>query len=187
MNQSSFPHGDSRNASDDPRYSAPIPPYQPADERPHDESGPRSEPRYVRAEPMPPRSAFPGFPGFSGFPGAPGHQGNSGSTGNPGNPGSPGHPGMPPIFTATNAQGQVVLPRKSLLLAVLLAGVLGPLGMLYSTFLGAFVLTGVWFWTVLLIQGFAPFAWVWGMAWALWAAHRKNERRRMMETYMSQW
>ena len=176
MNQSS-----SGNSSDDPRYSAPIPPYQPADEQPRDEGGPRSQPRYVRAEPMPPRSAFPGFPGFSGFPGAPGHQGNSGSAGNPANP------GMPPFFTATNAQGQVVLPRKSLLLAVVLAGVLGPLGMLYSTFLGAFVLTGVWFWTVLLFQGFAPFAWVWGMAWALWAAHRKNERRRMMETYMSQW
>ena len=177
MNQSSF----SGNSSDDPRYSAPIPPYQAADERPGDEGATRSEPRYVRAEPMPPRSTFSGFPGF---PGAPGRQGGFGTTGNPGNV---RNPGMPPIFTATNAQGQVVLPRKSLLLAVVLAGVLGPLGMLYSTFLGAFVLTGVWFWTVLLFQGFAPFAWVWGMAWALWAAHRKNERRRMMETYMSQW
>ena len=54
-----------------------------------------------------------------------------------------------------------------------------------QNWLGAFVMMGVWFWTLLLFQGAFPFVWGWGLVWALWAAHRKNERRRAMEAYVS--
>lgn len=142
------------NQPSDRDYSAPIPPFQDAP-RQHD------EPRYLRTEPMPPRSPFAGMP----FPGMR-PDGRAGTQAT--------QPGMP-----------LVLPRKSLLLATALAAFLGPLGMLYSTFLGAFVMMGVWFWTLLLFGGAFPFAWAWGVVWALWAAHRKNERRRQMENYLS--
>lgn len=146
------------NPADNRDYAAPIPPFGDADESPQQSS----EPRYLRTEPLPPRQGFPGmsFPGMQ--PGAGGAR--------------PGlQPGMP-----------LVLPRKSLLLAVALAAFLGPLGMLYSTFLGAFVMMGVWFWTLLLFSGAFPFVWAWGVVWALWAAHRKNDRRRKMEAYIGQ-
>lgn len=137
-------------------YSAPIPPLDDTRRR-------RDEPRHLHTEPLPPRSPFAGmaFPGM--WPG--------------------GRPGMQP---GMRTGVPLILPRKSLLLASVLAALLGPLGMLYSTFLGAFVMMGVWFWTLLLFGGAFPFAWVWGILWALWAAHRKNERRGRMETYLRQ-
>ncbi len=155
-------------------YSAPIPPYQP----PTDATGGASasgssgssgsQPRYLRTEPMP----SPGADRRSGFgPGV----------------GPAFGPGFGPGFGAGVAATPgvpLVLPRKSPLLAIALAALLGPLGMLYSTFLGAFVMTGVWFWTLFLFQGAIPFVWVWGMAWALWGASRTNERRRQVEAYV---
>lgn len=141
---------------DRPDHSAPIPPYQGA----RDQAGSTSEPRYLKTEPLPPRSPFEQMMGA--------HPGMRG-------PGITGPGGMP-----------VTLPRKSLLLATVLAALLGPLGMLYSTILGAFVMTGVWFWTLFLATGMVPVVWIWGMLWALWAAHRKNERRRMVEAHFAQ-
>ncbi len=89
----------------------------------------------------------------------------------------PGRPGQP-----------VRLPRKSLVLAGLLGAALGPLGMLYSTFFGAFIMMGVCFWVVFFAGLSAvPGLMLWCALWALWSAHRKNERRRMMETYLSQY
>ncbi|GAB97319.1 hypothetical protein BJY21_002791 [Kineosphaera limosa] len=148
------------------RYSAPIPPVegQVRDETRADREG---QPRYIKSEPMPPRNPFEQMMGGRQAPG--------------------GQPGMPPGLFAMQTGQPVSLGRKSLLLATVLAGVLGPLGMLYSTFLGAFVMTGVWFWTLFLAQPAVPFVWIWGMVWALWAAHRKNERRRMVEAHLAQW
>lgn len=136
-------------------YSAPIPPYEPSD-GPSDTSARSSGPRYVRSEPLPPRSGGLG----------------AGAGG--------------PLFFAARPGTPVHLPRTSLLLAVVLAGLLGPLGMLYSTIFGAFVMTAVFFWTLFLAGHLLPIVWIWGLVWALWAAHRKNERRRMMEAYLSQ-
>ncbi|MDO5710302.1 MAG: hypothetical protein Q4P32_00990 [Micrococcales bacterium] len=131
-------------------YQAPIPPFEDTAQQSH-------EPRYVKAEPLPPRTPFgPGGPRFGGDHGY-------FSSGQP-----------------------VTLPRKSLLLAGLLGGLLGPLGMLYSTFFGAFVMTGVFFWGVLFTGGqVAPILLLWSALWSVWAAHRKNERRRAMELYLS--
>lgn len=151
----------------DPEYSAPIPPYE--DKRASD------GPRYLPTEPMPGSAtgSRQGSPFGSAFPGMsfPGMQ-----TGNPGvRPGARlgAQPGMP-----------VVLPRKSPLLAAALAALLGPMGMIYATFLGAFVMMGVWFWTLLLFSDAFPFVWAWGVGWALLAAHRKNQQRARMETYL---
>lgn len=137
-------------------YLAPIPPFD-------DKGRQRDEPRHLHTEPMPPRSPFVGMSFASTQPGGRPHL----------------HPGRQPGVP-------LVLPRKSLLLASALAALLGPLGMLYSTFLGAFVMMGLWFWTLLLFGGAFPVVWAWGIVWALWAAHRKNERRGRMETYLRQ-
>lgn len=80
----------------------------------------------------------------------------------------------------------VRLPRKSLLLAGLLGLTLGPIGMVYSTLFGAFVMMGVVFWGALL-TGFnaMPALLLWCALWSVWGAHRTNERRRAMETFLS--
>ncbi len=125
-------------------------------DHPTDAPAGSSQPRYLHSEPLPPRS------------------------------GAFGAAGGGQLFFGPRPGAPVHLPRKSLLLAVVLAGLLGPLGMLYSTLFGAFVMTGVYFWTFFLAGHLLPFVWIWGLVWALWAAHRKNERRRMMEAYLSQ-
>lgn len=94
----------------------------------------------------------------------------------------------PPSATSSSSASAAPLrlPRKSLLLAGLLGLVLGPLGMIYSTLFGAFVMMGVVFWGAIL-TGFQalPGLLLWCALWSVWGAHRTNERRRAMEAYLS--
>ena len=124
---------------------------------PVEDAQPRQEPRYLKTEPMPGRPPFGG--GFGPGFGA--------------RPSSAGRP--------------VVLPRKSLLLAGALGLLLGPIGLLYSTFFGAFVMTGVFFWGLLFSGGqLAPALLGLSAVWGVWGAHRTNERRRAVEAFLSQ-
>lgn len=97
--------------------------------------------------------------------------------------------GLPPYVARTSAQTPPVLvPQRSVLLAGVLAFVFGPLGMLYSTIFGAFV-TG-FFALVGLIAGAglgAVAAWPLCAIWAMWAAHRKNERAKALAAIFGRW
>lgn len=95
-------------------------------------------------------------------------------------PSRPGPGGNP--FGAFGGGRPLRLPRTSLPTAGLLALVLGPLGMFYSTIFGAFVMAGVVFWTVVFagLEGL-PVPWIIGIAWAVWAAHRRNRRIALLE------
>lgn len=75
----------------------------------------------------------------------------------------------------------VVGPQKSVGAAVLLAFLLGPLGMLYSTVGGAIVMFFVMLAVGLVTMGFGlPIAWFACMFWAGYAANERN--RRMVYT-----
>lgn len=69
--------------------------------------------------------------------------------------------------------------RKSLILSGLLTLILGPLGMFYTTVIGAIVMTIVSIPLLIITLGAA-----WGgivpisMIWGIWAGHRYNERQR---------
>lgn len=121
-----------------------------------------SHARYVRSEPLGPDAGGPTVGGV------------------------PGMPGMP--STAGTPMGGFPLglriPRKSVALAGLLALVLGPLGMVYATFLGAFVMAGTVFWTAILHPAGLPVVWLLGVAWAMWAAYRRNQRVALFEARM---
>lgn len=75
--------------------------------------------------------------------------------------------------------GQVRFVRqKSLLLAGLLAFFFPPIGMLYATFFGTLVMIVVGVPALLLTAGHASAVlWPICVVWAVWAAHRKNQRR----------
>lgn len=71
-----------------------------------------------------------------------------------------------------------VVKQKSLLLAGLLAAIFPPIGMLYATFFGTIVMTFISV-PVLLVTAGQGGAGLWPLCvvWAVWAAHRKNQRR----------
>ncbi|WP_052466462.1 hypothetical protein [Mobilicoccus massiliensis] len=70
-------------------------------------------------------------------------------------------------------------PRKSLLLSAILTFFLGPLGMIYTTFLGTIVMTGLTLVVAVLTLGHGlPVVWPLCMIWGVWAGHRTNERHR---------
>ena len=112
--------------------------------------------RYVRSEPLGPAAGGPTIPGMRG---------------------TPSMSGTP----LTGLPLGVRIPRKSIALAGLLALILGPLGMVYGTFLGAFVMAGAMFWTAILHPAGLPVLWLLGVAWAMWAAHRRNRRVALFE------
>lgn len=68
--------------------------------------------------------------------------------------------------------------QKSLFLAALLAFAFPPLGMLYATFFGTFVMIVASI-PVAIVTGGQGLAALWPVCvvWAVWAAHRKNQRR----------
>lgn len=138
-----------------PSYRAPIPPVGE-----HDASDQqRSEPRYLKSEPLP-NSPFSQFGGFGGA-----------STRAP----------YGAQYGAPLGAG-LRLPRKSLPMAGVLALLLGPLGMVYSTIFGAFIMTGVIFWTAIFTAFQAvPFVWLFGVFWAVSAAHRRNRMIELVE------
>lgn len=81
---------------------------------------------------------------------------------------------------------QVYLGRKSVLLAGLLGLLLGPIGMLYSTFFGALVTGFVTILLAVVTLGHATlFPFPACALWAMWAAFRRNERARAMEHYLA--
>ncbi|WP_168582514.1 hypothetical protein [Gephyromycinifex aptenodytis] len=69
-------------------------------------------------------------------------------------------------------------PRKSLLLSALLTLLVGPLGMLYTTFLGFLVMSVLFTVVGVLTLGHGlPVIWP---LWGVWAGHRYNERQRSL-------
>lgn len=142
-----------------------------------------SDPRYT--SPIPPYQGYAGAPA-SGSPAAGPHSAGPHAAsplegvvvGGPGRPS--GTPGLGPGFGSR--LGADPRPRfvrqKSLLLAALLAFVFPPIGMLYSTVFGTFVmiLVGLVVAIVTAGQGLAAL-WPVCVVWAVWAAHRKNQRR----------
>lgn len=93
------------------------------------------------------------------------------------------YPYAGPAFTTTS---QVYFGRKSVLLAGLLGLLLGPIGMLYSTFFGAIVTGFVTILLAVVTLGQATlFPFPVCALWAMWAAFRRNERARAMERYFA--
>lgn len=88
----------------------------------------------------------------------------------------------PPMFGPFVVTGPGARPRavrqKSLLLAGLLAFLLPPIGMLYGTILGAIVMTLISI-PVAIVTGGQGLAGLWPLCvlWAVWGAHRTNQRR----------
>ena len=159
MNRDSDPQDTIRGTA----YTSPIPPLE-------DPPAPAAAggPRYVRTEPIPSsahhaagRASGNGCYGFGGQVGL----------------------GLPfPGLVVTRTLGGR-RPRKSLVLAAVLSLLLGPLGMVYSTFFGAFVMVGVLFWSTLFTGGDALTAlWPLCALWAVWAAHCRNRFVRRLET-----
>ena len=70
------------------------------------------------------------------------------------------------------------VPQKSLLLAALLAALLPPIGMLYSTIFGTLVML-VFGMPLMLLTGGGAASVLWPLCvlWAVWGAHRTNQRR----------
>jgi hypothetical protein len=96
-----------------------------------------------------------------------------------------GYPYPPPVVFYGAAA-----PIKNPGLAALLAGLFGPLGMLYATVPGALVMFGLNL--VVLFLGFLTcglglflgiFTWVGGIIWAYVAAEQDNEKLRYRQTY----
>ena len=74
----------------------------------------------------------------------------------------------------------VVTPTKSVGIALLLSFLFGPLGMLYSTVLGALVMFVANLGAVFLTAGLGLFlTWPIGMAWAAMAANQSNSKLLM--------
>lgn len=90
-------------------------------------------------------------------------------------PGSPYGPGAPPH---ARGQGAPPIPRKSLVLAGVLAALLPPLGVFYGTILGALAVIALLL-PVGLIAGTDGLAFLWllGIFWAIYGAHATNRRR----------
>lgn len=94
-------------------------------------------------------------------------------------------------MTGTQSAPTVLIdaaPRKSLVLSLLLTFFLGPLGMFYTTILGALVMLAIT--TVVaivtLFQGI-PIVWPLCMIWGAWAGHRYNERQRRIYAARGGW
>lgn len=145
-----------------PRVS-PIPPYE---GRPTESTGPR----YVQAEPIPGTGGDPSRTPWSGWPAGV-------------RPGAmPGRGGVHPDVGAVPLFAPVLLRRKSVLLAGVLGLFFGPLGLLYSSFVGAFLLAGPALLVALIAGGDAMGGIMLMCAlWGMWAAHRRNERVRFLE------
>jgi ABC-type phosphate transport system permease subunit len=74
-------------------------------------------------------------------------------------------------------QPVIVARTKSVALSLVLTFFLGPLGMLYSTILGAIVMIVLSVPLFILTLGHAAFlVWPISMIWGAWAAHRYNQR-----------
>ena len=99
-------------------------------------------------------------------------------------------PGRRPI-TIEYLQQQQRLPlpmfrRKSVFLAGVFGLLLGPIGMLYATFFGAFVMGFVTMVLTIVTLGHASlFAFPVCAAWAMSSAYRKNQRVAMVEEHFA--
>ena len=71
----------------------------------------------------------------------------------------------------------IVASTKSVLLSLVLTFILGPLGMLYSTILGAIVMIILSVPAFIITLGHPAFLiWPISMIWGAWATHRYNQR-----------
>lgn len=81
-----------------------------------------------------------------------------------------------PVSQQASPQAVIVRPLKSVGISVLLALVFGPLGMLYSTVLGAIVMFIVNLVALVLTAGLGlVIAWPAGVVWAAMAASNHNK------------
>ncbi len=158
---------------------SPVPPYEPGQgpqDRPSSHDGSVVEGVVLDGA----RSAGPGRSGHAGDPRvAFGRISFGGPIFAPGSPYGPG------AIPRNPGQGEATIPRKSLVLAGVLAALLPPLGVFYGTIIGAMLMI-VLILPVGFIAGTEGLAvlWLLGIFWAVLGAHATNRRRQAFARHL---